>query len=310
MNLPAPVAMTPAIADAITRRHKLGIVVPEPLPNIGIINTLYRCGDDYLLRVPRDHPAHVAQGRTESIAARVARDAGVRTPRLAVYDDACDLLPVPYSIMERVPGVNLESLGRDPGDMPQVWHELGRDLARLHSGVRADGPAGALRTEKPSADPRVLVAKRASDGWFTALEARWLTAWLDRIAPIAMVRAAPCCLHLDVQATNIMVQDASEYMALLDWGCAGWGDPAWDFFGMPLRAVPTILAGHRSLAPLGADEGAEARILWRHLQMSLAVLPRGATPGLSWGEHPVAWLLEIMRFFFDHPGGRWHELRP
>lgn len=108
-----------------------------------------------------------------------------------------------------------------------------------------------------------------------------------------------------------MVQPSGlAYAALLDWGCAAWGDPAWDFFGVPLRAVPLILAGHRSIAPLPADEEAEARIHWRHLQMSLAILPRGAAPGLSWGERPVAWLLEIMRFFLDTPGGRWRDLRP
>jgi hypothetical protein len=108
-----------------------------------------------------------------------------------------------------------------------------------------------------------------------------------------------------------MVRSGSlDYLVLLDWGCTGWGDPAWDFFGMPLRAVPAILEGHRAVAPLDGDEGAEARILWRHLQFALQILPRGAAPGLSWGERPLAWLLEVMRFFQEAPAGRWHDLRP
>lgn len=166
--------MTPALAEAIARRHGLGAVSPEPLPAVGIINTIYRSGDDYLLRVPRDHPGHVAQARTEVIANPVARAAGVRTPRVAVYDDSCDLLPVPYSIVERVPGVNLASLDRDPHETPQVWRELGCDLARLHKGVRANGPAGALPVAKPPPDPRHPLDARTNDGWFTSLEARWL----------------------------------------------------------------------------------------------------------------------------------------
>jgi aminoglycoside phosphotransferase (APT) family kinase protein len=281
------------------------------LPQIGIINTLYCVGDTALLRVPRDHPGHIAQARAEALAVPAARAAGVRTPRLLVYDDTCDLLPVPYSIVERVTAINLESLGRNPGETAGIWRALGRDLALLHTGVPNDGPAGALRIERPGRDPRDLVEVRAREGWFTGLEARWLTAWLERIAPAVNGPDAQRCLHLDVQATNILVRaDGEEYLALIDWGCAGWGDPAWDFFGMPLRAVPFALEGHRQIARLDGDDGAEARVLWRHLQFVLAVLPRGATPGLSWGEHPLAWLLEVLRFFLDQPEGRWRDLRP
>ncbi len=160
-------------------------------------------------------------------------------------------------------------------------------------------------------DPRALAEARAADGWFTALEVRWLTRWLDRLAPALAVPIDPAPLHLDMQATNIMVAETGwEYRAILDWGCAGLGDPAWDFFGLPLRAIPFMLAGHRAVAPLPDDYGAEARILWRHLQFALATLPRGAAPGMSWGERPLAWLLEIFRFFADEPGPRWRDLRP
>ncbi len=76
------------------------------------------------------------------------------------------------------------------------------------------------------------------------------------------------------------------------------------------RAAPFLLEGHRAVAPLDGDEGAEARVLWRHLQFALAVLPRGAAPGLSWGERPLAWLLEALRFFLESPGPRWRDLAP
>lgn len=192
-----------------------------------------------------------------------------------------------------------------------MWRELGRDLALLHANVREDGPAGQLRPVGGEGDPRRLAEERAADGWFSGLEARWLIAWLDRLAPAAREPVPRRFLHLDVQATNVMVSAGTrEYRALLDWGCAGWGDPAWDFFGMPLRTVPFMLEGHRAVAPLDGDDGAEARILWRHLQMALLVLPRGAAPGLSWGERPLAWLLETLRFCLAAPGGRWRGLGP
>lgn len=309
---PSHVPISDDAVRAIAARHGLGDRTLTPLAQAGIINAVYLLGEDLVLRVPLDHPAHVAQARVEAVAIPAARAAGVRTPALVAYDDACDLLPVPYLVVERVRGKTLGSLDLEPAATPDTWRSLGRDLALLHTGVGEDGPACRLARPKPLPEARELVEKRASDGWFTNLEARWLSGWLDRLAAAASKMPAPArFLHLDVQATNVMVNPGSvAYLAILDWGCAGWGDPAWDFFGMPLRAVPSMLEGHRSVAPLDGDDSAEARILWRHLQYSLAVLPRGAAPGMAWGERPLAWLLEVLRFFLEPPGPRWRELAP
>lgn len=311
MNLPEHVPLTDAMLHEIAARHGLRVATVARLSEVGIINAIYLLGGDYVLRVPRDHPAHVRQLSNELVAIPAARGAGVRTPALVAADDSCDLLPVPYAIVERVRGATLGLLHREPGDTIDAWRELGRDLARLHTGVSRTGPAGELRVAESLPDPRVTVEDRARDGWFTTLEARWIGAWLARLAPAALTPVPESFLHLDVQATNLLVDPTTlAYRAILDWGCAGWGDPAWDCFGLPLRAIPHVLAGHRSIAPLDADDTAEARILWRHLQFSLSVLPRGATPGLSWGEHPWSWLLETLRFFLDRPGGAWAGLAP
>lgn len=310
MPLPEHIALSDEVLQAIAARHGLGAVAITRLPDVGIINTIYRLGDGLILRVPRDHPAHVQQLRNELLALPAAHAAGVRTPRLTAVDDACDLVPVPYAIVERVEGVNLGLREWEPGELAAIWRELGRDLALLH-GVARTGPVAELRDENALPDPRELAEQRAREGFITGLEARWLVAWLDRLAPAALVAVPARLCHLDVQATNLMVDPATlGYRALLDWGCAGWGDPAWDCFGLPLRAIPHVLAGHRSVAPLDADDMAEARILWRQLQFSLHVLPRGATPGLSWGEHPLAWLLETLRFFLERPPAPWRDLAP
>jgi aminoglycoside phosphotransferase (APT) family kinase protein len=309
MRLPNHVSVSPEAARAIAARHGLGDRRVVRLADTGIINAVYLLGDNLVLRVPRDHPGHVAQARAEAVAIPAARAAGVRTPALVAYDDACDLLPVPYLVVERVRGRALSELDLEPGETSDVWREVGRDLARLHTGAEPSGPVGELWVRP---DPRELVEQRAADGWFTALEARWLGAWLDRVAATALpAPAVERLLHRDAQATNIVVEPGSlAYAAILDWGCAGLGDPAWDCFGMPLRAVPFLLEGHREVAPLDGDDTAEARILWRHVQWSLAHLPRGAIPGLSWGERPLAWLLEVLRFFLDGPPPRWQALAP
>ncbi|HEV8638211.1 MAG TPA: aminoglycoside phosphotransferase family protein [Chloroflexota bacterium] len=310
MKLPEHTPVPAEALAAILTRHGLGDRALVVLPDTGIINRVYRLGDDLVLRVPRNHPAHAEQARREALAAPAARAAAVRTPGLVAFDDRLDLLPVPYLLVEWSDGVPLESLGREPSDTATAWRAVGRDLARLHHGADPTGPAGALPVGDGAPDPRELIERRASEGWFSPVEARWLSGWLDRLVQAAAPPAARRLVHADVQASNVMVGPDREYLALIDWGCAHWGDPVIDFIGMPLRAVPFVLAGHREVAPLDGDDGAEARVVWYHLRTALWLMPRGAAPGCSWGEQPTAMLLDLLRFFLEDPGERWRSVGP
>ena len=292
------------------RRHGLDASSFSLLPEVGIFNRIYLLGEDFVLRVPRDHPISAADARKEAVAVPAAREAGVRTPRMLAFDESLDLLPVPYSIYERVRGETLGLLDRDPAASPDVWRELGRDLALLHSGVSEDGPAAGLRMDEMP-DPRPWPAELARAGYFTTTEARWFEGWLERLAPQALAPVNRRFLHGDSQATNVMVEpDSLEYVAVLDWGSCGWGDPAWDFAGVPLRVVPAMLEGYATLAPFDGDENVEARILWRQLQLSLYLVRREPQPGRSWAERPLGMLLDVMRFALDPPAERWSRWMP
>ena len=221
-----------------------------------------------------------------------------------------DILPVPYSIYERVRGETLGLLDGDPASAREAWRELGYDLALLHAGIEDDGPARDLEAEEMP-DPRPWPAEMAAEGLFSATEARWLTGWLEKLAPEALAPAPRRFLHGDSQATNVMVEAGSlKYLAVLDWGSSGWGDPAWDFAGVPLRAVPDMLDGYRAVGPLEGDGAAEARILWRHLQLSLYLMRRGPQPGRSWAERPLGMFVDVVRFLLGDPGGRWSRWKP
>jgi aminoglycoside phosphotransferase (APT) family kinase protein len=310
MKLPPFPRISARSIRIIAERHGLGQRTFSRLPEVGIFNAIYAVGSDLILRIPRDHPAFIAAARKEAIAVPAARAAGVRTPRLVAFDDSLELLPVPYSLYERVQGVTLGLLDREPEDTPDVWREIGRDLGRLHSQVADQGALAELDSEAIP-DPRALVEEIAEQGYFTATEARWLMRWLDRLAPAALASRPRRFLHGDLQTTNVMVAgDSLAYLALLDWGSASWGDPAWDFAGVPLRAAPWLLAGHRDIALLDDDQTAEARVLWRHLQLALLVLRRGPLPDRSWAERPLSMLLEIMRFAIEAPSRPWHDLLP
>jgi aminoglycoside phosphotransferase (APT) family kinase protein len=308
LSLPDFPGVTTETLQEVSRRHGIDADAFSLLPQAGIFNLIYVLGEDFILRVPRAHPISAADARKESVAVPVAREAGVRTPRIIAFDASLDLLPVPYTIYERVHGETFGLLPLDPAETPEVWRELGHDLALLHSGVAEDGPAAGLEMDEMP-DPRPWPDELAEEGYFTSTEARWMTQWLERLAPAALAPVPRRFLHGDSQTTNVMVRAGSlEYLAVLDWGSSGWGDPAWDFAGVPLRVVPSMLEGYRAVAPL--DDGVEARILWRHLQLSLYLLRRDPQPGRSWAERPLGMLLDVMRFLLDSPGPEWSKWTP
>lgn len=310
MNLPDYPHIDTEILRDIARSHDLGDREFRRLPEIGIFNAIFSIGDDLILRVPRDHPISTSDARKEAVAVPAAREAGVRTPRILAFDETLDLLPVPYSIYERVPGKTLGLLARDPASLPEVWRELGYDLALLHENVPEDSPVAGLECgEIP--DPRPWPVEMATEGYFTTVESDWLTGWLELLAPVALAPVRRRFLHGDTQATNVMVgAESLEYAAVLDWGNAGWGDPAWDFAGVPLRIVPFMLEGYRAVGSPEDNETIEARILWRHLQLSLFLLRREPQPGRSWAERPLAMLLDVMRFLLESPEERWSRWIP
>lgn len=309
-----PLPDFPAVDDqtlrAIAVRHHLEVDTISPLPQVGIFNTLFALGPDLILRIPRNDDRFVSAARNEAIAVPLARAAGVRTPALLVFDDSGELLPVPYGIYERVPGTMLAALPGDPALAAPVWRELGHDLALLHSSVRREPPASDLVVHDEKTDPRPLPEIIARAGYFSAVEAAWLTTWLDLLAPAVESGSGQVFLHNDSQSTNVIVDPATgAFAAVIDWGSCRWDDAAFDFAGIPLRAVPAMLTGYREA---GGPEGdaIEARILWRHLQIGLHQLRGQPVPLYSWGERPMGILFEVFRFFLENEDPRWREWRP
>lgn len=99
-RLPPAVPVTRSHVGAIASRHGVEADRLEPLASPGIINTVYRLGQELVLRVPRDHEGHIAQAHREACAIPAAVAGGVRTPRLVAFDDSREILPVPFLIVE------------------------------------------------------------------------------------------------------------------------------------------------------------------------------------------------------------------
>lgn len=260
------------------------------MPSNGIINTVFALGERFVLRVPRQHPAHADQARREAIAIPAAAAAGVRTPPLVAFDISLELLPVPYLVVERVAGLDAEALGVVPPPAALAWRALGRDLALLHAAPGPDFPA-IERGEDEMTPLLRLFDRRLDDGWLSPLEAAWIGPWVERLEATAGPPGEVAMVHGDLQMSNVLLDRSQRYQALIDWGCTRSGDPALDFRVLPMLAAREALAGYRQEGGFDLDE---AQVLLRRLQLLLAVLPRRAAPGLAWREPSVAWLTDLL----------------
>ncbi len=300
VNFPDFPELKPEQLETVARQY--GAKTWTQLPQIGICNRVFLLGQDLILRVPRQVPNFIAALKRESIALPMAKTAGVSVPDLIAFDDSQKILDVPFMVQTRIHGRTLGLLSLEPESTPQTWQQLGQDLARLHTGIAVTNENKAM-IEPPMTDPRALANDLAEQGWITTSEATWLHSQLEPLAS-ALENIPARFRHGDLQTTNIMVQHNSlKYTALIDWGAATWGDPAFDFAGIPLRAVPWLMHGYAEITPIEASF--KKRVLWRHWQLALFLASRSPQPKYSWAERPLAMLFEIMRFSISRTGQAW-----
>ena len=307
MDLPPFPNITEEAIYAIIEAHSLQVETFRRLPQIGIVNKIYQLDDNFILRVSREHPKSLTIAQTEATVVPLARMAGVRTPELVVCDTSLNIVSAPYTIYECVRGETLGLLDLEPDRTPNVWREVGRDLALLHSSSLATEEDLELVWEDIP-DPRQWPNELAQAGYFTSIEAEWFNRWLEHLASAALQPVQKRLQHGDVQATNIIVNAGSyDYLALIDWGNAHWGDPVHDFGDKPIRTVPYVLEGYREIAPLERDETIEARILWRHLQLALHNMGREPLPNNSWAERPMSFWIDIVRLLLETNDEKWKQ---
>jgi hygromycin-B 7''-O-kinase len=276
----------------------------------GTVSGVYFFGDSHVLRVATDENG-VARFAKEARIIPLAREAGVHTPALLNEGFLDGPSPIPYMMLERDPGDNLGVLGLEPSATPDAYRALGRDLALWH--IRAVAEDDPLRNLERDAhpDPRSALPALVEQGYLAEDGARWVHAWLDQLAPSALVPHVWRVVHGDARPTNVQVNHDLSYRALLDWGDAQWADPASEFALMPLRAVPYALEGYREVRTDSHDEVNEARILWYDLAWAVLSLNREPRPAeKTWSAPPAGRLLEWFRFITEQPERPWRSLLP
>lgn len=209
------------------------------LPIVGVAldgwdNTTFRLGDDWSVRLP-SADAYVAQVDKEHRWLPVlAKHLSLRIPEPIAIGRPSHEFPRPWSIYRWIEG--------DPANAGRIASlvELASDLAGFlgelyaieASGGPGPGPHNSFRGGSIDIwDPETrqsieflankIDARAVTELWERALGSRW-----DR---------APVWVHGDMAPSNMLVADG-RLSAVVDFGCAGIGDPAcdlvmaWTFF--------------------------------------------------------------------------------
>ncbi len=210
------------------------------VPSAGTENVLYRLGDTLCARFPRTAAAG-------ALVAKEARWLPVLAP----------LLPLPIPLPRRLGRAGfgyphdwsvtdwLE--GRDvatapPGDMAALARDLAgfvRGLASVAPGLAGQDPPQGRGG--PLAERDGLLCQMIAAVTDEGDPAEWTAFWDEALA-LAPYQGPPVWLHGDLHGANLLVR-GGRLAAVIDWGCLGLGDPAYDLapawflFDPPERAI-------------------------------------------------------------------------
>ncbi|MBS1705357.1 MAG: aminoglycoside phosphotransferase family protein [Armatimonadetes bacterium] len=256
------------LAHKILLRHGLSTEQVEPAPIQGVANQTWLCGD-WVVRVSKD-PEYLSDLRTESAAVPAAVEHGVATPKPLVIDLVGDDQFPPFSIWERCMGQPLSRV-EELQDPERFFGNLGTELSKIHR-IRS------------IADPD----RYLDEAWFlnyAAIRASALGTQLQEPVERAIELVgnyADAFVHQDLHADNILVTQ-SGVPVILDWGDAGFGDPAADFRFVPAQFLGDALARYEEPDP-GFRYRVALHILDQHFYCQVNARSYGRYGDSSWEE--------------------------
>ena len=211
----------------------------------GYINWVYSVGDDTIVRTTKQG-MDPEDSYTEAVAVPAVRKAGVQTPELLIFDDDRDALDSVVTVYTRCEGVALGSIRVDQSELPSLYREFGREVARLHTRVNdVDDPNGWLDTQydynlQEELDKAFEMKKLETVSY------DWFCQWEKKLQPAIDSKFEKRFIHNDTHAGNtMMLTGPLRLSAIIDWGDACWGDPAQDIVKAPVWAAPWSIKGYR-----------------------------------------------------------------
>ncbi|MER7579033.1 aminoglycoside phosphotransferase family protein [Kitasatospora sp. NPDC097691] len=217
------------IDDALVRRmvaaqfpHWAGLPV-EPVATAGTSNAMFRLGAELVVRVPRI-PGAVEDIAKEWVWLRhLAPELPVAVPVPVARGGPVDGCPWPWSVLRWLDGVN-PAAGRVAE--PAL---LAADVAAFVTAMRRVDPAGGPASYRGESLPeRDDAVRRAIAELADAIDTEAATAAWEEAVRAPGHAGPPVWIHADLQPGNLLVDGRGRLSAVIDFGCAGLGDPAVD----------------------------------------------------------------------------------
>lgn len=276
-----------------TRFPQWAVLPVRPVDTAGTANAMFRLGTDMVVRLPLTEGSAEDIGKEREWLPRLAPRLPTAVPQPLEAGEPGPDFPRPWSVHRWLDG-HTPTVGRivEPG-------LLARDLARFVAALREVDPAAAPRSYRGGplaardAETRTSITELGTAVDTDAVTAAWEFS-LSAPAPTG----PPVWIHADLQPGNLLVDRAHDRLAaVIDFACAGLGDPAVDLM-VAWYVLPAEVRRIFRLA-LGDDDATWARGRGWALSVALAELAhyrgRNATMTAN-AEHVVREIL------LDGPG--------
>jgi aminoglycoside phosphotransferase (APT) family kinase protein len=245
----------------------------------GTVNAMYRLGDDLVVRLPLVQGGAKDVSREQEWLPRLAPRLPARIPEVLGTGEPAHGYPWPWSVYRWLEGEHPEA-----GALTEPV-ALAQDLAAFVAAMRGitlpggpnahrGGPVASL-----DADTRAAIKKLRGIAQEDVDCDAAASVWEETLRAPDWA-GAPVWLHADLMPGNLLI-DGGRLVSVIDFGCAGVGDPACDLF--PAWNLLPAEARDVFRAALPVDDATWIRGRGRTLSQALIALPyyRTTNPAMA-----------------------------
>ncbi|WP_330455918.1 aminoglycoside phosphotransferase family protein [Streptomyces sp. NBC_00820] len=235
------------------------------LASSGTENAMFRLGPDLVVRLPR-YPGAVADVTHEQRwLPRLGPRLPLATPEPVGLGEPGEGFPWPWSVYRWLDGGN--PVAGSVGRPERLARELGAFVAALRRIDAGDGPPAHRGVPLATRDAPTRAALAELGG---RIDTASVTRLWERALHAPAHAGAAAWAHGDLSPGNVLVA-GERLTAVIDFGCAGVGDPAVDL----IVAWNLLPAGVRGVfrEAVGADDAEWARGRGWALSIALIALP-------------------------------------
>ncbi|GHI09972.1 aminoglycoside phosphotransferase family protein [Streptomyces cellostaticus] len=256
----------PLVGRLVARRFPEWASLPvRRLASSGTENAMFRLGTDLVVRLPR-HPGAVADvAHEQRWLPRLGALLPVATPEPVGFGEPDEDFPWPWSVYRWLDGHN--PVAGAVAEPERLAEELGACVSALRRLDPQDGPPAHRGVPLTTRDAPTRAALEQLAG---RIDTDTVTSLWEQALRAPDHAGSPAWLHGDLSPGNVLVA-GGRLSAVIDFGCAGTGDPAVDL----IVAWNLLPATARDIfrEAVGAGEAEWARGRGWALSISLIQLP-------------------------------------